>query len=374
MNRREFLKKSCLLAAGAGLSPLILELFSRRLYASSLVPFKKEAMYYRKIDSNTVQCELCPRGCKLVNGERSFCRAREPKDGKLFSLVYGLACAAHIDPIEKKPLFHFLPATKAFSIATAGCNFRCKYCQNWSISQFPPEDTDNQNLMPEEVVNGAYLSDCATIAYTYTEPSIFFEYMLDTAKLAREKGIRNIYHSNGSLSSKPAYELAKYLDAANIDLKAFNQDFYSKVCQGNFETVLGTLKILKQRGVWIEITTLVVPTLNDDMDQIKEMSVWIKENLGEDTPLHFSRFWPQYRLTSLLPTPISTLDIARETAMQAGLKYVYIGNVAGHKAESTYCPKCKKAVIKRSGYSILEYNLDSKSCKFCGYQIAGVWA
>jgi pyruvate formate lyase activating enzyme len=228
--------------------------------------------------------------------------------------------------------------------------------------------------MPAEAVKMASRSECATIAYTYTEPSIFFEYMLDTAARARAKGIRNIYHSNGSLNPQPLNELTKYLDGANIDLKAFDQDFYSRVCEGYLETVLMTLKILKQKGVWVEITTLVVPTMNDDLDHIKQMSLWIKDNLGDETPLHFSRFWPQYRLASLLPTPVSTLDAARETAMKAGLKYVYVGNVPGHKAESTYCPKCGKAVIKRSGYSVLEYNLDNKNCKFCGYPIAGVWS
>lgn len=373
MNRREFLKRSCLLVAGVGLSPLILDTFSKRLFSSSLVPFRKEAMYYKRIDEETVQCELCPRKCTLTNGQRSFCRAREPKDGKLYSLVYGLACAKHIDPIEKKPLFHFLPSTQAFSISTAGCNFRCKFCQNWSISQFPPEDTDNENLLPQEVVTAAITTNCPTIAYTYTEPSIFYEYMLETAKIAKTKGIKNMYHSNGSLNPEPVMELSKYLDGANIDLKGFNQDFYSNLCAGFLDTVLTTLKTLKKNGVWVEVTNLVIPSLNDDMGQIKEMSIWIKENLGDETPVHFSRFWPQYKLTTLPPTPVSTLESARESAQNAGLKYVYVGNVPGHKAESTYCPKCTKIVIRRSGYSILENNLKEGKCKFCGYPIAGVW-
>lgn len=374
MDRREFIKRGCLFAVGVGLSPLLWDIFSKRLYSSSLVPFREEAMYYKRIDEQTVQCELCPRRCTLTNGQRSFCRGREPKDGKLYSLVYGLACAVHIDPIEKKPLFHFLPRTQAFSIAAAGCNFRCKYCQNWSISQFPPEDTDNENLLPEDAVRGALETNSPTIAYTYTEPSIFFEYMLQTAKLARAKGIKNMYHSNGSLNPAPAEELAQYLDAANIDLKAFEQDFYSDVCAGYLDTVLNTLKILKKKGVWVEITNLVVPSLNDDLGRIKGMSVWIKENLGQDTPLHFSRFWPQYKLTTLPPTPVSTLEAAREIAQGAGLKFVYIGNVPGHKGESTYCPKCAKKVISRAGYSILENNIKEGKCKFCGYPISGVWS
>jgi len=374
MNRREFLKRSCILAAGAGLSPALLDLFSRKLWASGMAPLRKEAMYYKKIDEQTVQCDLCPRRCTLSDGQRGFCRAREPKGGTLYSLVYGLACSVHTDPIEKKPLFHFLPGTQAFSVATAGCNFRCKCCQNWSISQFPPEDVQNENLMPQEIVNAAAGSGSPTIAYTYTEPSIFYEYMLDTAKLAKQRGIRSMYHSNGSLNPAPLEELVPYLDGANIDLKAFNQSFYTDICAGFLEPVLATLKILKQKGVWTEITVLVIPTLNDDPGQIKQMCAWIKENLGDEVPVHMSRFWPQYKLTSLPPTPVSTLEMARGIAQAAGIKYVYIGNVPGHEGESTYCPRCRKPVIKRQGYSILEMNLSKGTCKFCGYPIAGVWS
>ena len=373
MDRREFLKRSCVFAAGLSLTPVIMNIFSKRLYSSSLVPFRKEAMYYKKIDEETVQCQLCPRKCTLGNGQRSFCRVREPKDGKLYSLCYGLASAVHVDPIEKKPLFHFLPQTQAFSIATSGCNFRCKYCQNWSISQFTPEETDNENLLPEDVVARALKTNCRTIAYTYTEPSIFYEYMLETAKLAKTKGVKNMYHSNGSLNAAPVEELAPYLDGANIDFKAFNQDFYTEVSAGFLDTVLATLQTLKKKGVWVEVTNLVVPSLNDDLGQIKQMSIWIRDNLGEETPVHFARFWPQYKLASLPPTPVSTLESARQIAQDAGLKFVYIGNVPGHKGESTYCPKCQKAVIVRTGYSVLENNLKGGNCKFCGYPIAGVW-
>lgn len=374
MDRREFLKRSCLFTAGVTLSPVILDVFSRHLYASSIVPFRKEAMYYKKINAETVQCALCPRKCTLTNGQRSFCRVREPKNGKLFSLVYNLPCAVHVDPIEKKPLFHFLPKTQAFSIATAGCNFRCKFCQNWSISQFPPEDVDSKNLSPEDVVKGALRANCPTIAYTYTEPSIFYEYMLETARLAKTQGVKNMYHSNGSLNPEPVEELTQYLDGADIDLKAFNRDFYSDVCAGYLDTVLSTLKILKKNGVWVEITNLVIPTLNDDLTQIKDMSIWVRQNLGKETPVHFSRFWPQYKLKTLPPTPVSTLESAREVARGAGLQFVYVGNVPGHKAESTYCPKCGKIVIGRTGYSIREINLKAGTCKFCNYPIAGVWS
>ena len=375
LNRREFLKNSCLFCLGGALSYCFLDWFSQAKALAGDSVYLHEASYYKKIDGQTVQCELCPRSCTLSGGQRSFCRAREPKDGKLYSLVYAKSCAVHIDPIEKKPLFHFLPATPIFSIATAGCNFRCKYCQNWQISQFPPEETYNEDLLPEEIVTRTIKSNCPSIAYTYTEPSIFFEYMLDTAKIAKNKGIRNMYHSNGSLNPKPVEELSLYLDAANIDLKGFTQEFYTEVCAGYLETVLETLKILKRNKVWLEITNLVIPNLNDDMEKIKQMCLWIKENLGKDTPIHFSRFWPQYKLTNLNPTPVQVLEKARAIALDCGLKFVYIGNVPGHTAENTYCPKCLKPVIIRRGFTVLENSLTAEgNCKFCAEPIPGVWS
>lgn len=380
LSRREFFKTCVKCAAGLTVAPVLLDLFRLNAEAQQQnegIGFinKKEALFYKKIDEKTIQCMLCSRNCVLSDGMWGFCKARKPQGGKHYSLVYGNPTAVHVDPIEKKPLFHFLPATTAFSIATAGCNFRCKYCQNWQISQFSPGETINIYLPPGEVVKNAKENNCQTIAYTYTEPSIFYEYMLDTAKLAKIEGVKNMYHSNGSLNPEPAEELALYLDAADIDLKGFTQEFYSEVTEGYLETVLNTLKILKRKNVWLEITTLIVPTLNDDLAKIKEMAIWIKENLGTDTPIHFSRFQPQYKLTNLYPTPVSTLEKAREVSMSVGLNYVYIGNVPGHLAESTFCPKCKKPVIRRVGYSILEINLDSHGkSKCCQYPIAGVWS
>jgi len=376
MTRREFLKRMGVTCFGLGLSSSIIDLLSKSeaRAAKNEKAFLHEALFYKKIDKTTVQCELCHRGCTLSDGYRSFCRAREPKEGKLYSLVYGQSCAVHIDPIEKKPLYHFLPGTPVFSIATAGCNFRCKYCQNWQISQSPPEETENIRLSPQNLIDQTAKSNCPTIAYTYTEPSIFYEYMLDTAKAAKTAGIRNIYHSNGSLNPKPVEELSYYLDAANIDLKGFTQDFYTEVCAGYLDTVLNTLKTLKRNKVWVEITNLVIPTLNDDMKKIQEMSAWIKDNLGEDTPLHFSRFWPQYKLTNLSPTSVETLENAKRTAEEAGLKYVYVGNVPGHPSEDTYCANCKEPLIKRSGYIVLGNNVAGGKCKFCGALISGVWS
>lgn len=376
MTRREFLKRSGFVCLGTGLSTLVTDwatIVSIALAAKGEDLFIHEALFYKKIDEKSVQCQLCPRGCTLSDGQRSFCMAREPKDGVLYSLVYGLPCAVHIDPIEKKPLFHFLPGTPIFSIATAGCNFRCKYCQNWQISQFPPEETYNEKLSAEEIVKQTIKNGCPSIAYTYSEPSIFYEYMLDAAKLAKANGIRNMYHSNGSLNPKPVEELSIYLDAADIDLKGFTQEFYMEVCAGYLDTVLNTLKILKGNKVWLEITNLIVPTLNDDPNKIKEMCVWIRDNLGPDTPIHFSRFWPQYKLTNLYPTPIETLEMAKDAATAIGLNYVYLGNVPGHPAESTYCPGCKKVLIKRSGYIILGNQIIDGKCGFCGNAIPGIW-
>jgi pyruvate formate lyase activating enzyme len=368
------------LATGVGfvLSPVILDWLKGNVWAQEKkggIGFVnvREAMYYEKIDKNTIQCQLCPRHCVLKNGMRGFCRAREPREGKHYSLVYANPTAVHVDPIEKKPLFHFLPATDAFSIATAGCNFRCKYCQNWQISQFPPEETFNYFLPPKDVVKKAIKYNCKTIAYTYTEPSIFYEYMLDTAKIAKIEGIKNIYHSNGSLNPKPVEELAFYLDGANIDLKGFTQQFYSKISEGYLDTVLRTLKILMKNKVHIEITNLVIPSYNDDIKIVRKMSQWIRDELGPDIPIHFSRFVPTFKLRNLSPTPITTLESLRDTAMKEGLNYVYIGNVPGHPGENTYCPKDKKIIIRRIGYQIIENHIKNGKCGFCGRRIYGVW-
>jgi pyruvate formate lyase activating enzyme len=291
----------------------------------------------------------------------------------LYTLSFGKTVAKHIDPIEKKPLFHFLPGTEAFSIATAGCNLKCKFCQNWSISQVKPEEIYYSYFEPADLIKEVEKSASPIIAYTYTEPTIFYEYMLETAKLAKAKGIKNVMHSNGYINELPLRELAKYLDAANIDLKGFSDDYYAKVCEGSLEPVLRSLKVLKKEGVHVEITTLILPAYNDNMDTIMKMCLWIKENLGSDTPVHFSRFYPMYKLIALNPTPVETLEKARQIALDCGLKYVYIGNVPGHEGENTYCPKCKKIVIRRAGYTVSEINLENGKCKFCGEKIDGVW-
>jgi len=322
--------------------------------------------------SKTVQCELCPTECVLEDYQVGGCRVRMNKGGTLYSLVYGKPCAVAIDPIEKKPFFHFLPGTTAFSIATAGCVLGCKFCQNWQISQASPEETDNHDLSPEDVVRQALLSGCSTITYTYTEPTVFYEYMLDTAQVAKNHGIRNSMHTCGYINEKPLRRLAGYMTAADVDLKAFTEDFYGRICGGRLKPVLDSLLVLKQEDVWIELTNLVIPTLNDKAAEVRDMCRWIVRNLGPDVPLHFSRFFPNYKLKNLPPTPEETLREARKIALDVGLRYVYIGNMRSD-AENTVCPRCGKTLIQRTGYYVNVNHIVGGACRFCGMKIAGVW-
>ncbi len=333
----------------------------------------KEASFYRKLDAKTVQCQLCPRTCVIPEGGRGYCGTRQNRGGILYTLVYAKPVAVHVDPIEKKPLYHFLPSTEAYSIATAGCNLKCKFCQNWEISQGLPEELEYRYLEPPDTVKEARASGAPTIAYTYSEPTIFYEYMLETARLARREGIRNIMHSNGYINEAPLRALAKCLDGANIDLKGFSEDYYARLTEGSLGPVLNSLKILKEEGVHIEITTLILSGFNDEEADIRKMCLWIKDNLGPDTPLHFSRFFPMYKLTNLDPTPVASLERARNIALACGLHYVYIGNIPHEEAENTYCPRCKRIVVERKGYFIVHNNLKDGKCGFCAEKIAGVW-
>ena len=334
----------------------------------------KLSPYFTPLDGGEVQCELCPRRCRVARGKRGFCRVRENREGKYYSLVYGNPCAVHLDPIEKKPLFHVLPATTSFSLATAGCNFQCKFCQNWEISQASPEDVYSYEVAPEAVVKKAKEAGAHSIAYTYVEPTIFYEYMSDIGLLAKKAGLLNVYHSNGFINPAPLRSLCKLMDAANIDLKGFTEDFYRELSSGELAPVLETLKTLKRERVHTEITNLVIPTKNDEMPVVKEMCLWIRKELGPETPIHFSRFYPLYKLRSLPPTPVSTLAKVREVALSAGLEYVYIGNVPGHEGENTFCPKCKKRVIQRTGYMIGEVHMKGGKCGYCGKSMPGIWA
>jgi pyruvate formate lyase activating enzyme len=306
-------------------------------------------------------------------GERGFCRVRENRDGEYYTLVHSNPCAVHIDPIEKKPLFHFQPGTAALSIATAGCNFTCKNCQNYDISQARPDDTVNYDLAPQDIVDLAIKYDTPTIAYTYTEPTVFYEYMLETAKAARRKGILNIYHSNGYINQGALDELVEYLDGANVDLKGFSEDFYRDITGGTLGPVLTALKTLKKSGVWLEITNLIIPTKNDADGAIRELCSWVKSELGTDTPVHFSRFYPQYKLQNLPPTSVETLRRAADIAHAVGLDFVYIGNVPGIAEENTFCPRCGKTIVGRTGYRVHAYMIENNKCAFCQAEISGHW-
>ncbi len=333
----------------------------------------QKALHWEILDDSSIQCTLCPRRCIMNKGQKGFCRARKNADGTLVLLTYAKPVATHIDPIEKKPLFHVLPGTKSFSIATAGCNLRCKFCQNWEISQLDPEKVNIASVSPQEIVDRAKKSNTKTIAFTYTEPTIFYEYMLDIAKLATTQKIKCVMHSAGYINPEPLRQIAKYLTACNIDLKGFSEEYYARYCQGSLAPVLNTLKILKEENVWIEITNLIVPGGNDSDKNITELCEWIKQNLGVDTPIHFSRFFPMYRLTNLSPTPLTSLTRARDIAQKVGLNFVYIGNTPMHIGENTSCPQCNKLLIKRLGYTVLENNIKEGRCPYCNYKIAGIW-
>jgi pyruvate formate lyase activating enzyme len=370
ITRRDFLKNSALLAlSGLFLGKTVK--FSSAQTIGLIQPYP--ALHYKKLDKKNIKCTLCPRECVVPNNKRGFCRTRENRDGTYYSLVHSNPCAVHIDPIEKKPLFHFLPGTTALSIATAGCNFTCKNCQNWDISQSSPDQTANLKLSPEQLVDLALDYKTPTIAYTYTEPTVFYEYMLDTAVIAKKKGIYNIYHSNGYINDAPLKALVPYLDGANIDLKAMSNEFYKDITGGTLDPVLNTLKTLKRQGVWLEITNLIIPTKNDAGSMIEDLCQWVKDNLGEDTPVHFSRFYPQYKLQNIPPTPIEVLKNAADIGRRTGLQYIYIGNVPGLPEENTYCPVCNKLIIKRKGYQINALDIDKGRCKFCKTKISGHW-
>lgn len=329
--------------------------------------------YFTRLDKGAIRCDLCPFRCVVARGERGLCRVRENRGGKHVSLVYGNPCAANLDPIEKKPFYHVIPGSGSFSIATVGCNFRCKFCQNWEISQAAPEEVYNLDLPPELVIKRARDVKARSIAYSFTEPTIFYEYVQDTALLAKKAGILNVYHSNGYINPEPLRRLCPVLDGANIDLKGFSGDFYRQMCEGTLGPVLETLKILKEQKVHLEITHLVIPTKNDDLNQVRDMCLWIIKELGPDTPIHFSRFYPLYKLKGLPPTPVATMDKVRQTAQAAGLNYVYIGNIPGHEGENTFCPNCKRLIIKRTGFMVGEVRLKNGRCEYCQRPIPGIW-
>lgn len=335
----------------------------------------KEALLFQKLDDQKVRCELCSHYCTIAPGHLGICGVRENTDGILYSLIYGKLIARHVDPIEKKPFFHFLPGTKSYSIATVGCNFRCLNCQNADISQAPVEKsfTYGQLTDIEDIVGTALESECRSIAYTYTEPTIFFEFAYDVARLANQKGLKNLFVTNGFMSREMLELFYPYLDAANVDLKGFTEEFYQKNCGARLAPVLENLKFMKSKGIWLEVTTLIIPTLNDSESDFKKIAEFLVGELGPEVPWHISAFHPTYKLTDLPATPLGILNKAYDIGKSAGLKYVYIGNFPGTLGEQTFCPNCRKTIIKRYGFDILENKAKKGICGYCGEKIAGVW-
>jgi len=334
----------------------------------------REVMFYKKLDELKIECGICPKKCKVADRERGTCGNKENRGGKYYTLVYSKPCSLYPDPIEKKPLFHYLPGTRAFSLATAGCNFECRFCQNWRIAQFRPEDVDYVHFTPEMIVETSRAKNCPTIAYTYSEPTVFYTYMYDCAKLGREKKIGSVMISNGYMQEEPLKELCKVLTGVKVDLKAFSEKFYKEICSGELKPVLETLVRLKKIGIWFELVVLIIPTKNDGKEEIKQMCEWIMKNLGPDVPVHFTRFHPTYKLKNLPPTPVRTLERCYNIAREKGLNFPYIGNVPGHKGENTYCPKCKKPILRRMGFMILKNDISTKGrCQLCDHPIPGVW-
>jgi len=334
----------------------------------------KEAMFYEKLDGSTVKCHLCPHHCKINESKRGICGVRENRAGVLYSLVYRKAVVRSIDPIEKKPLFHFYPGSTSYSVATVGCNFRCKNCQNFDISQMPKDEKRivGEDAAPQEIVATAKHYNCRSISYTYVEPTIFFEYAYDIAKLAHEEGIYNVFVSNGYITEEAIRTLAPYLDAINIDLKGLSEELYHENCGGHLQPVMDAIKLYKSLGVWVEVTTLVIPTLNDSEEEFRGIAEFIK-SVGVDIPWHISQFYPTYKLTDLPPTPVATLHEARDIGFEIGLRYVYEGNVPGEGGESTYCYNCGALLISRYGFQILENKLSGSKCPQCGAKIDGVF-
>jgi pyruvate formate lyase activating enzyme len=353
----------------------------------------KEASFYERLDDNKVLCTLCSHFCEIKEGKRGVCGVRINHGGKLYTLVYDGVITRNVEPIEKKPLFHFYPGSSAYSIATVGCNFRCFYCQNFEISQYPKgihwhekvkesgepepvcpileETIPREKVTPEQIVESAISSGCETIAYTYTEPTIFYELAFDTAKLAAQKGLKNIFVTNGYITKEALTGIKPYLHAANIDLKGFNERFYQKICGANLQPVLDSIKNYKELGIWIEVTTLIIPNHNDSDEELRQLAEFIK-CVGAEIPWHVSQFYPTYKLIDQPRTPISTLRKARDIGLSAGLRYVYEGNVPGEGGESTYCYNCKQVIIERYGFSILKNHIKNSKCPYCGKYIDGV--
>jgi pyruvate formate lyase activating enzyme len=366
LSRRDFIR----VAAGAGLGALAL---SQVAAARTFPVSDHEALAYEKLADKQVVCLLCPRECSVADGKRGYCEVRENQGGVYKSLVYGRVCTAHVDPIEKKPFFHFLPGTMAYSLATAGCNLDCQFCQNWEISQARPEDIESEYVPPAEVVARARRYECRSIAFTYSEPTVFYEYMLDTARAGKEAGIPGVSVTNGFIQAEPMKRLCEVLGAVKVDLKGFTEEFYRRYTLSRLKPVLDTIELVKAQGMHLELVTLLIPTLNDSEAEVRELSRWVVKNLGPDVPMHFTRFYPLYKMTNLPATPAATLDRAREIAASEGVHYAYVGNLPGDKYESTYCHSCGKMIVERYSVSVQAVHVKDGKCEYCGTAIPGVW-
>jgi len=373
MDRRGFLRTAAGAGAAlaAGPAPFLQNLHAFQTTANLS---HVEARYYRKLPDREIECELCPRRCRLGDKERGYCGVRENDGGTYYTLVYGKACARNVDPIEKKPFFHVLPGTTTLSFATAGCNVNCKFCQNWEISQSRPEQVMAVDFPPREVAAAAEASGCPSIAFTYSEPTVFYEYMFDTAVEARRRKLRSVVVSGGHINPEPLDALAKVVDAVKIDLKAFSPDFYKTYVRGELAPVLESVKLLARRKIWLEIVYLVIPTLNDDPGDVRKMVRWILKEAGTDVPLHFTRFTPMYLIKNLPPTPVSTLQALRRIALEEGLHYVYTGNIPGDEGENTSCPNCRTTLIRRRGFEVETNVIKGGQCPQCRIPIPGIWA
>jgi pyruvate formate lyase activating enzyme len=333
----------------------------------------KEALLYEKLADRRVHCHLCNHGCRIGEGQRGICGVRENREGTLYTLVYRQLISRNVDPIEKKPMFHFAPGSKSFSIATAGCNFHCDFCQNFEISQMPRDRgfITGEDVSPEQIVELARKTGCRTIAYTYTEPTIYFEYAFEIAKLATPAGLKNIFVTNGYMTEEALRTLHPHLHGANVDLKAFREEFYRKRCGAKLEGVTRSLRLMKTLGVWVEITTLIIPGLNDSDDELRELAQFIV-SLGRETPWHISRFHPTYKMLDRSPTAVRILENARKIGLEEGLRYVYTGNVPGDPGEDTFCYHCGHLLVDRFGFQIVKYQLKEKKCSRCGSPVDGV--
>jgi len=334
----------------------------------------KEAMLYERLPKGKVRCNLCAHRCLIADGSKGICQVRENQGGTLHTLVYGRTIARHVDRVEKKPLFHFYPGTTAYSIATPGCNFRCHWCQNWQISQMPREQhfIMGEEASPERIVAEAQRTGCRSIAYTYTEPTVFFEYAYDTARLAHEADIANIYVTNGYMTEEMLETFQPYLDAANVDLKAFRDETYRKYVGARLQPVLDAMKVMKRLGIWLEVSTLVIPGINDDPAELRDAAEFVAHELGPDTPWHISRFFPAYKMMDVPPTPVETLRLARKIGLAEGLKYVYVGNVPDDGSQDTVCTGCGRVLIRRYGLAVTANGVRNGRCPDCGAPISGV--